>query len=115
MLTWTSSGDPGLGGADNHRDTTGKPTCQAGTGWIRGTEFLPRNFCSAGSIRTGVLPFTPDSYDPFGADEIRQKREFFVWAALVSFQVLSMGLRQSPPLYSYLASVASFNQEPHVL
>ena len=27
-------------GADNHRGTTGKPTCQAGTGCIRGTEFL---------------------------------------------------------------------------
>ena len=39
-------GGPWPRAADNHRDTSEKPTCQAGTGWIGATEFLPRNFCS---------------------------------------------------------------------
>ena len=95
-------------GADNHRGTTGKPTCQAGTGWIR-----EQNFCR--EIRNGVLPFTPDSWVPLKQMKSGRNENFFFWATLVSFQVLSVGLRQSPLCISYLAYVASFNQDPHVL
>ena len=108
MLTWTSSGDPGPGELTTTGALLANPRVRQGLG-ASGEQ----NFCR--EIRNGVLPFTPDSCVPLKQMKSGRNENFFVWATLVSFQVLSMGLHQSPLCISYLAYVASFNQDPHVL
>ena len=64
MLTWTSSGDPGPGKLTTTGTPLANPRVRQGLGGSEEQNFSPGTFALSRKIRTGVLPFTPDSYDP---------------------------------------------------